>query len=79
MTTVEACDARADCHSVFRCWCEEPGCCAEFSGCADGRASCDPPEEFCCTIPAPYCGEPYVGSYTECCYGGCVRPEDCAE
>jgi hypothetical protein len=84
VTTLEACEARLDCHPVFTdpgpdgCACTAVGCCARFSRCADvGLANCVGPAA--CASPTPYCEEPaYVVSYADSCFEGCVRPEDCA-
>jgi len=80
-TTLPACDARADCHSVFydpgTCGCATAGCCAKFSRCADGAANCKS-GSVACTIATPYCEAPYVVSYTQSCYEGCVRASACA-
>jgi hypothetical protein len=45
VTTLAACDARPDCHSVFAdlgvCDCATPGCCIGFARCTDGgKAAC---------------------------------------
>jgi hypothetical protein len=84
VTTLEACEARPDCHPVFvdpgpaSCTCSAVGCCAEFSRCADGTlVNCVGPAA--CALPTPYCEEPaYVVSYAGSCFEGCVKPEDCA-
>jgi hypothetical protein len=79
-TTVEGCDARTDCHSVFidphDCRCAALGCCAHFQRCADGKkANCTGP--VACTIASIFCEGPYVVSYTNACYEGCVRATEC--
>jgi hypothetical protein len=81
VTTQAACDARSDCHSVFvdprGCACAALGCCARFSRCADGdRAFCIA-GPIACDQVAPYCEGPYVVSYTQSCYEGCVRATEC--
>jgi hypothetical protein len=82
-TTLEECEARPDCHSVFHdpgtCTCGGLGCCAEFLRCADGDlASCEEVNVSCDSV-TPYCENPvYVVSYTNTCYEGCVAPKDCA-
>jgi hypothetical protein len=83
VTTLEACDARTDCHSVFtdprNCACAALGCCARFSRCADGdRAGCTS-KGIACEAPVPYCEAPYVVSYAQLCYEGCVRMTECAQ
>jgi hypothetical protein len=86
VTTVAACDARTDCHSVFvdpgNCRCATVGCCAGFSRCADGgKAACKGPTSpgAVCMVQPPFCSAPaYVTSYTATCYEGCVRPTECA-
>jgi Kazal-type serine protease inhibitor domain len=83
VTTQTECDSRSDCHSVFQdpgtCGCAPAGCCAHFNRCADGgRANCNPPVQFGCTIIQPFCEAPYVLSYTNVCYEGCVLQSECA-
>jgi hypothetical protein len=83
VTTQDACDTRTDCHSVFvdpgTCGCAASGCCAHFSRCADGgKAMCKPPSGLACAIATPYCESPYVVSYTNNCYEGCVASTECA-
>jgi hypothetical protein len=81
VTTLVACEARGDCHSVFvdpgTCGCAVSGCCAKFSRCADGDTG------MCtgtpaCTAATPFCESPYVVAYTATCYEGCVQKKDCA-
>jgi hypothetical protein len=81
-TTLDACDARSDCHAVFHdprnCRCDALGCCARFVRCADGdRALCGAVPVLC-DGPTPHCEGPYVISYTSSCYEGCVRATECA-
>jgi hypothetical protein len=82
LTTLAACDARTDCHSVFfnptGCGCIGAGCCAVFSRCADGaKATCTGTPT--CQMATPHCEAPaYVVSYTASCYEGCARPTECA-
>jgi hypothetical protein len=81
VTTQAACDTRTDCHSVFEdphnCACAALGCCARFARCADGdRARCTPGAAICTVVP-PYCEQPYVVSYVNTCYEGCVRATEC--
>ncbi|HEX2658436.1 MAG TPA: hypothetical protein VHU40_09195 [Polyangia bacterium] len=81
LTTLAACDARGDCHSVFtdpqKCGCPTLGCCATFARCvAGGRATCTGSPT--CEAPTPYCEGPYVVSYTAFCYDGCVRATACS-
>jgi hypothetical protein len=81
LTTLAACDARSDCHSVFydpgTCGCATPGCCAHFSSCADGAtANCRGPAA--CAIASPHCESPYVIAYSNSCFEGCVRATACA-
>jgi hypothetical protein len=84
VTTLDACEARSDCHSVFVdpgiCDCIAVGCCAHFSACADGdRARCAAPATLACKAPTPFCESPaYVVAYTNVCYEGCVQSKDCA-
>jgi hypothetical protein len=81
--TLEACDARPDCHPVFHdpqdCDCSGLGCCAKFLRCADGAQALCGDLPVSCDIAVPYCEGPlYVVSYTPGCYEGCVRAPDCA-
>jgi hypothetical protein len=81
ITTQAACDSRGDCHSVFvdpgTCGCAAAGCCAHFSRCADGgHANCT--NTVTCEMATPFCELPYVVSYTNNCYEGCVRQSECA-
>lgn len=80
-TTLALCEARTDCHSVFvdkrNCGCLALGCCASFSRCADGdQPSCK--GVIACDALQPYCEGPYVVSFTNACYEGCVHMKDCA-
>ena len=82
LTTLAACDARTDCHARFfdpqTCGCAAIGCCAHFSGCADGaKAVCAQPPTLGCEIVTPHCEGPYVIAYTPTCYEGCVRASQC--
>jgi hypothetical protein len=81
VTTLQACDARADCHSVFfdpqTCGCASVGCCAHFSSCADGDLAQCKNTAVACTIPTPHCEGTYVIGYSGLCYEGCVRATDC--
>ena len=81
VTTQAACDARSDCHAVFEdphnCACAALGCCARFARCANGdRARCTPGAALCDMV-SPYCEQPYVVSYVNTCYEGCVRATEC--
>jgi hypothetical protein len=81
VTTLAACDARTDCHSVFLdlqdCQCGGIGCCARFLRCADGdTAKCS--GVVACDALTPHCEGQYVVSYTDACYEGCVRMTECA-
>jgi hypothetical protein len=80
-TTLDACEARTDCHSVFQdpgtCGCAASGCCAKFSFCAAGdQATCTGTPV--CKSLAPFCESPYVVAYAGSCYEGCVKKTDCA-
>jgi hypothetical protein len=82
VTTLEACDQRPDCHSVFvdrqDCQCGGIGCCARFLRCADGdTANCSGGAVLCDAL-TPHCEGQYVVSYTASCYEGCVRMTECA-
>ena len=83
-TTLDACQARTDCHAVFQdpgtCGCGSVGCCAKFQRCADGaKANCQAAPGLACGAMTPYCESPaYVVSYTATCFEGCVTPEECA-
>ena len=84
ITTREACDASANCHSVFvdpnTCGCAAVGCCARFSRCADGKtALCASSPTLSCEQAVPYCESPaFVVAYRTDCYDGCVPPSECA-
>jgi hypothetical protein len=81
VTTLAECDARTDCHSVFvdpqNCRCAALGCCSHFLRCADGDlANCKGPAA--CDSLTPHCEGPYVVSFANACYEGCVRATECA-
>lgn len=81
VTNLSDCSVRADCHAVFvdpgTCDCAEPGCCAQFSLCADGdQAICT--GKPVCKSAAPHCEGIFAVSYTGTCYEGCVEKTDCA-
>jgi hypothetical protein len=83
LTTLDACHASAECHSVFvdpgTCGCEGLGCCAQFSRCADGDLADCKGANLACTVSEPFCeGPAYVISYAGACYEGCVVSSDCA-
>jgi hypothetical protein len=84
MTTLEECEARVTCHSVFQdpgtCGCASVGCCAQFQRCADGAtADCQGGAGVSCGAMTPRCESPaYVVSYTATCFEGCVAPKECA-
>jgi hypothetical protein len=80
--TQDACDQSPDCHSVFYdagpCQCATAGCCTYFDRCAPGKlADCAGPAT-CETDAAVNCEGPYVLSYANSCYEGCVLPSECA-
>ena len=82
LTAKDACEARPECHSVYvdgrNCGCAALGCCTRWSRCADGAtAQCKAPP-IACDALTPYCEGPYVVSYTNSCYEGCVLATDCA-
>ena len=72
LTVQSDCQARSDCHAVFTdpgtCGCSAAGCCARFSRCADGKATCS--GNPMCETSTPHCEGPYVVSYTANCYEG---------
>jgi hypothetical protein len=81
VTTLDQCETRTDCHSVFvdpgTCGCSAVGCCEHFSRCADGdKAKCSGMP--LCRIATPFCEGTFVVSYTDTCYEGCVQKKDCA-
>jgi hypothetical protein len=82
VTTLELCDARPGCHSVFEdrqdCTCGGLGCCARFLRCAAADAANCSGGAVACDALAPYCEGPYVVSYAGACYEGCVRAMECA-
>jgi hypothetical protein len=80
-----SCDSDSSCHAVFRdsdtCDCTAPGCCMQFSTCAEGPALCGPTTgttETCATV---VCGPGYTPGYTsgEGCADGCIRQIDCLQ
>lgn len=78
-----ACDASSDCHSVYvdpqMCACVPAGCCTVFEHCAEGaKADCSGRNLRCRRLP-PHCEGPYVVSYVDFCYEGCVRIDECSE
>jgi hypothetical protein len=80
-TTLDQCEARTDCHSVFvdpgTCGCAAVGCCAHFSRCADGdKARCSGMP--LCKAATPFCEGTFVVAYTDTCFEGCVQKKDCA-
>lgn len=77
------CSNRRDCHPVYdgadelTCACDSPGCCHQFTFCAEGGlANCDP-SNLACRRAQPYCDGPYTVGYLGSCYEGCVRSDDC--
>jgi|GEM_PF-1112532 len=80
LTTAGDCYYRGDCYTVYKseqnCGCATAGCCTQFDHCAEGRlADCTGPA--LCDMATPYCEPPYVGSYKNGCYEGCVQQYDC--
>jgi hypothetical protein len=78
--TLFDCNARADCHAVFfdpgNCACGSLGCCAQFHHCAGGfTAVCT--GRITCAVSPPHCESPYLISYRDGCYEGCVHYRDC--
>ena len=74
------CGSAFGCHAVYQptsaCVCSGPGCCIQFSSCADGaQADCNG-MAACPTLP-PACDGPYVVSYSGQCYEGCVLQSEC--
>ena len=81
LTTEPACDQRSDCHSVFAsgksCGCADAGCCTSFYRCAaGGTVACN--GAVTCTTNTPYCEPPYVQSYANNCFEGCVKSSTCS-
>ena len=76
------CAQRNNCHAVYAdrgvCDCSTPGCCIGFSFCADGRPAVCYSMVSCDFAPPPACGGPYVTSYVNGCYEGCVLANECA-
>jgi hypothetical protein len=79
LTDEQSCNARSDCHSVYQpsgaCGCAPAGCCIHFNHCATGQPNCTGPAA--CNIAPPPCDGPYVVSYTNACYEGCVLKTAC--
>jgi hypothetical protein len=78
----QACTQSPSCHPVFydpgTCDCAASGCCTRFSNCAEGKqADCAGPAT-CLTDSEVYCEAPYVLSYRDSCYEGCVLADECA-
>jgi hypothetical protein len=78
--TLFDCNARADCHAVFfdpgNCSCSSLGCCAQFHHCAGGfTATCT--GRITCAVLPPHCESPYLISYRDGCFEGCVHYRDC--
>ena len=71
------CLSRDDCHAAFEITeCDNIlGYCAAFISCDDGPAQCAGTPT--CERAEPSCPGPYVVSYTETCYGPCVRADQC--
>jgi hypothetical protein len=81
VTSLSECEGRADCYSVFfdpgNCGCAASGCCAHFHHCSDGFvAACA--GQVTCAVSAPHCESPYLVSFINGCYEGCVHNKDCA-
>jgi hypothetical protein len=84
MFTSEAdCTAAPGCHSVFSydatCQMCSPAnnCCMSFSFCGEGATAACTGMPLC-RIPEPLCQGDTVVAYTDFCYEGCVRRDDCA-
>jgi hypothetical protein len=78
----EECRASADCHAVYQqadgCNCDTVGCCQEFAYCASGdRPRCVDPG-VACAAASPLCGGDFTVGYSDFCYEGCVRADECA-
>jgi hypothetical protein len=78
--TLFDCNARPDCHAVFfdpgSCTCSSLGCCAQFHHCAGGFTAICTGLITCAVLP-PHCESPYLISYRDGCYEGCVHYRDC--
>jgi len=78
--TLFDCNARPDCHAVFfdpgNCTCSSLGCCAQFHHCAGGFTAICTGLITCAVLP-PHCESPYLISYRDGCYEGCVHYRDC--
>jgi hypothetical protein len=77
------CDASPDCHSVYYdagpCQCATAGCCTYFDHCAPGKAADCAGPATCETDAAVTCEGPYVVSYANGCYEGCVLASECTQ
>jgi hypothetical protein len=77
-----ACDANPSCYSVFidphDCGCAALGCCAQFHHCAEGDLGAQCYGGVSCALAPPFCEGPYVVSYRNDCFEGCVNSSDCA-
>ncbi|HET6146917.1 MAG TPA: hypothetical protein VFH68_05255 [Polyangia bacterium] len=80
--TQTACDANPSCYSVFidphDCACAPIGCCARFHHCAEGARGAQCYGGVSCALASPFCEGPYVVSYRNDCFEGCVNSMDCA-
>jgi len=78
--TLFDCSARSDCHPVFfdpgSCTCATLGCCTQFHHCASGFTAVCTGTVTCAVLP-PHCESPYLISYRNGCYEGCVHYRDC--
>jgi hypothetical protein len=76
-----SCGSTTGCHAVYEdpgtCDCVPAGCCTRFKSCAAGPAVCTQPQ-LTCERAAPECDGPYVVSYKNGCYEGCVKAQECA-
>jgi hypothetical protein len=80
VTSETDCIYRIDCHAVYKsennCACAAAGCCTHFDRCADGKlADCKGPAM--CEAFTPFCEQPYVLSFRNSCYEGCVQQGSC--
>ena len=82
VATQSACDASSFCYSVFidphDCACAAAGCCARFHHCAEGSSGAQCYGGVSCALAPPFCEGPYVVSYRNDCFEGCVNGMDCA-
>jgi hypothetical protein len=79
-----SCEGSSLCHAVYtqanNCNCEPVGlngCCTQFTGCADGPATCTIRDPGCATPPPACVGSYVIGWNNMGCAEGCVAISEC--